>query len=162
MSAVERSADFLCRQDLALERGLDAVEARRHRRRAAYTDGETGAATGFVERDLCCCRDVGEVALAGADLVESNADTFVLPDGKTCLDDASGGWNRGRHRTEHEIGHRDVAAGAAFLDDDVAAQRCQNERNLGCGIRVGNGAADGAARAGRRVSDPNDCSGEER
>ena len=82
------------------------VEPQRHRRYAADAERDPAADAVVVERDLRRRRGEGEVAPAGVDLVEADADARLAPDRKAHRREAAGRRQRRHHRPDEEIGSR--------------------------------------------------------
>ena len=92
------------------ERRRDGVEPQRNGGDRADADGGTAADAVLVEGHLGGRGREREVAAAGVDLVEGAADARLAPDRKPHRGEAGRRRQRRHHRSDEEIGGRDLAA----------------------------------------------------
>ena len=116
----------------------------------------------LVERDLRRRRGKGEIAAAGIDLVETDADARLVPDRKAHRREAAGRGQRRHHRPDEEVGGGNLGDRSAFAIDQRRRERHRNQRDLRRRIRVGEGAADGSPRPDRGMADEWHDLGEQR
>src|SRR5262249_61292977 len=112
------------------ERRRPRTEPQRPGRNRTDAQRQTPADAAGVERDLRRGRGEGEVAPAGADLVEAHADAGLTPARKAHGGKTGGRRQRRHHWSDEEIGRRSFRARRALAVDQRGTERDRDERDL--------------------------------